>query len=176
VRELFEIHMSVAELLIRGSAIFWFLFLIFRFVMRRDIGGVGIADVLLLVIIADASQNAMAGEYRTISEGFVLIATIIGWNWLLDWLSYRYAWARRFAQAPRLLLVDEGKPQVRNMRRHYISLDDLLSKLRQQGIESIDDVKKAYLEGDGSVSIIKREAAGDDDAQRRATPSARGKL
>jgi uncharacterized membrane protein YcaP (DUF421 family) len=172
--ELFEIHMPVAELLVRGSAIFWFLFLIFRFIMRRDIGGVGVADVLLLVIIADAAQNAMAGEYRTISEGFVLIATIIGWNWLLDWLSYRYDWARRFAQAPRLLLVDEGRPQQHNMRRHFISLGDLEAKIRQQGIESLDQVKKAYLEGDGALSIIKRGA--DDDAPGHPAQSASDKL
>ena len=74
--DLFAFHVSPIELVVRGTLIYWFLFLIFRFVMRRDIGGVGIADVLLLVIIADAAQNAMAGEYRTITEGCILISTI----------------------------------------------------------------------------------------------------
>jgi uncharacterized membrane protein YcaP (DUF421 family) len=147
--------MSIPELLVRGSAIFWFLFLIFRFVMRRDIGGVGIADVLLLVIVADAAQNAMAGEYTTITEGCVLISTIIFWNWLLDWASFRFDWFRRFAEPPRLLLVDAGKPQFKNLGRHYISLDDLRSKLRLQGVDSLQDVKKAYLEPDGDLSVIK---------------------
>jgi uncharacterized membrane protein YcaP (DUF421 family) len=147
--------MSIPELLVRGSAIFWFLFLIFRFVMRRDIGGVGIADVLLLVIIADAAQNAMSGEYKTITEGAILISTIIFWNWLLDWASFRFDWFRRFAEPRRLLLVDAGKPQFKNMGRHYISLDDLRSKLRLQGVDSLQDVRKAYLEPDGDLSVIK---------------------
>ncbi|HET7202940.1 MAG TPA: YetF domain-containing protein [Steroidobacteraceae bacterium] len=164
--ELFEVRMSVAELVVRGSAIFWFLFLIFRFVMRRDIGGVGVADVLLLVIVADASQNAMSGDYTTITEGFILVATIIGWNWLLDWLAFRYAWARRFAQAPRLLLIDAGKPQKQNLERQHLTVDDLEAKLRQQGVEHLADVKKAYLEGDGELSVIRYADAGS--AQRRA--------
>jgi len=149
--------MSIAELVVRGSAIYWFLFLIFRFVMRRDIGGVGIADVLLLVIIADAAQNAMAGEYRTITEGCILISTIVFWNWLLDWASFKSEWARRLVEPPRLLLVDQGKPQAKNMAKHYISLDDLRSKLRLQGVDALQEVKKAYLEPDGDLSVIRYE-------------------
>ena len=165
--ELFEVRMSVAELVVRGSAMFWFLFLVFRFVLRRDIGGVGVADVLLLVIVADASQNAMSGGYTTISEGFVLVGTIIGWNWLLDWLSFRYRWARRFAQAQRLLLIDAGQPQKQNLGRQHITLDDLAAKLREQGVERFADVKKAYLEGDGEMSVIRY--ASPRPAQRQHT-------
>lgn len=153
--ELFAVRVPVAELLIRGSAIFWFLFLIFRFIMRRDLGAVGIADVLLLVIVADASQNAMAGSYSTISEGFILVATIVGWNWLFDWLAFRSKVLRRFTQPQRLLLVRDGQPQERAMARQFITLDDLESKLRQQGVESLREVKRAYLEGDGEVSVIR---------------------
>ncbi len=161
--ELFEVRMPVAELVVRGSAIYGFLFLVFRFLLRRDVGGVGVADVLLLVIVADASQNAMSGGYTTISEGFILVGTIVGWNWLLDWASFRFTWARRFTQPRRLLLVSDGKPQRRNMQKQYITLEDIQAKLRQQGIERLDEVKRAYLEGDGEMSIIRYgrgEAAG----------------
>jgi len=58
---LFAFDVSPLELVLRGTLVYWLLFLIFRFIMRRDVGAVGIADILLLVIIADASQNAMAG-------------------------------------------------------------------------------------------------------------------
>lgn len=172
--ELFAIHMSVLELLVRGSAIFWFLFLVFRFVMRRDIGGLGIADVLLLVIVADAAQNAMSGEYKTITEGCILIATIIFWNWLLDWASFRFDWARDFAEPPRLLLVQDGKPQLRNLARQMIRLEDLESKLRLQGIDDLAEVKKAYLEPDGDVSVIRKTGKSDSSASRRSsrTPGA----
>src|SRR5512133_3560842 len=97
---IFTVRVRIARLVIRGSAIFWFLFLIFRFVMRRDVGSVGLADILLLVLVADASQNAMAGGYTTVAEGFILIGTIVGWNWLFDWLAFRSKTLRRFAQPP----------------------------------------------------------------------------
>src|SRR6187397_2515528 len=105
--------------MLRGTLVYWLLFLIFRFVLRRDVGGVGVADILLLVIVADASQNAMAGEYTTITEGFILVGTIVGWNWLLDYGAYKSSVLRQFANPPRLLLIRDGHPQPQNLRRLF---------------------------------------------------------
>ena len=69
VSELFRFEMNPWELVLRGSAMYWFLYLLFRFVLRRDAGSIAIADVLLLVLIADASQNAMAGGYTFMLHG-----------------------------------------------------------------------------------------------------------
>jgi len=96
--EIFGFSVSPLELIIRGSLVYWLLFLLFRFVVRRDVGTVGIADILVLVLVADAAQNAMAGEYRTVSDGAVVVLTIIGWNVLLDWLAFRFRWFNRFAE------------------------------------------------------------------------------
>ena len=154
-----QIHVPVLELVLRGTLVYWLLFLIFRFVLRRDVGAVGIADILLLVIVADAAQNAMSGGYDTFSEGAILVLTIVAWNWLLDLLSCRFAPVRRFATPPRLTLVRRGVPQRRNMRREYITMDELNEKLREQGIEKVADVKVAYLEGDGQISVIRNPDA-----------------
>jgi uncharacterized membrane protein YcaP (DUF421 family) len=171
---LFAIHVPVLELVLRGTLVYWLLFAIFRFILRRDVGAVGIADILLLVIVADAAQNAMSGGYDTFSEGAILVLTIVGWNWLLDMLSWRFELVRRFATPPRLTLVRHGVPQRRNMRREYITMQELEEKLREQGIEHLSGVKMAYLEGDGQISIIKREP-GDDPPARRKTAIAGGR-
>jgi hypothetical protein len=92
------------ELILRGSAMYWLLFLFFRLVLRRDVGAVGVADVLLVVLIADASQNAMTGGYDSVAEGAVLVATLIGWNLAIDWMAFRFPWAYRLVE-PRPLLV-----------------------------------------------------------------------
>jgi uncharacterized membrane protein YcaP (DUF421 family) len=155
VADLFEVHVPVLELVLRGTLVYWLLFLIFRFLLRRDVGAVGIADILLLVIVADAAQNAMSGGYDTFAEGAVLVLTIVGWNWLLDVLSYRFVLVRRFTTPGRLLLVRKGVPQRRNLRREFISMDELQEKLREQGIEKLAEVKAAYLEGDGEISVIR---------------------
>jgi uncharacterized membrane protein YcaP (DUF421 family) len=154
---LFHLSLPAAEIIIRGTAIYWFLFLIFRFIVRRDMGSVGIADILILVIVADASQNAMAGDSHSISDGMVLVATLIAWNVLLNWLSFRFKSFRRFAEASSLCLIRDGRMLRRNMRREFIDDEELWAKLREQGITELQQVKQANLEADGVISVIKNE-------------------
>jgi len=161
---LFAVHMPVLEILIRGSVIFWFLFLVFRFVLRRDVGGLSTADTLLLVIVADASQNAMAGEYRTISEGLILLSTILGWNLLLDFLSFHFRAFAMFASPRTLPLVRHGQFIVKSLRRELLTPEELMGKLREQGITHLREVRHAYLEGDGEISVVRYRDPRRDDA------------
>ncbi len=172
IGDIFDIRVPIAELVLRGTLVFWTLFLIFRFILRRDVVAVGIADILLLVIIADAAQNAMSGGYSTYTEGAILVLTIVGWNWLLDWASFRFPALRRFSQAERLTLIRKGVAQRRNLRREFITMDELNAKLREHGIEKIQDVKVAYLEGDGEISVIRADDPGaSPQANRRKLPA-----
>ena len=155
-QEIFARSVPTAELVLRGTLMYWFLFLVFRFVIRRDVGAVGIADVLLLVIVADAAQNAMAGGYTSLTDGVILVSTLIGWNVGFDWLSYRSPLFRRFAIPSSLHLVRDGVLQRRNMRREFITEDELWQELRKEGVESLDQVKHVLLEPGGDFSIIKR--------------------
>ena len=155
--DLFAIHVSVPELVLRGTLVYWLLFVIFRFILRRDVGAVGIADILLLVIVADAAQDAMSGGYDTVAEGAILVSTIIGWNWLLDFLSYYLPAVRRFSAPQRLLLVQRGVLQRRNLRREYITLEELHARLREAGVEKLAEVKHAWLEADGQISVIRMQ-------------------
>ncbi len=174
IADVFDIRVSIAELALRGTLVYWLLFLIFRFVLRRDVGAVGIADILLLVIVADAAQNAMSGGYTTFSEGAILVLTIVAWNWLLDWLSFRYALVRRFAHPRRLTLVKAGVVQRQNMRREFVTLEELHEKLREQGIEKVSDVKAAYLEGDGQISVIHMSKEDSPRGARKGGPPGAG--
>ncbi|HKY03200.1 MAG TPA: YetF domain-containing protein [Burkholderiales bacterium] len=155
--EMFALSVSPFELMIRGSLIYVFLFVVFRVILRRDVGSVAIADVLVLVILADAAQNAMAGEYRSVTDGIVLLSTIIGWNVLFDYLTFRFPAVRRVLEAPQLLLVQDGRYIHRNMRREFLTAEDVESKLREHGIENLSAVKAAYMENDGSISVIKKK-------------------
>jgi uncharacterized membrane protein YcaP (DUF421 family) len=156
-QELFGITVSPWELIVRGSAVYWFLVIVFRTILRRDAGSVGIADILLLVIIADAAQNAMAGEYRSITDGIILISTIIGWNMLIDWMSYRSPKLRRLFEPDAVALVRDGRILRRNLRREYIAEAELMAKLREQGVDDVKEVKAAYFEADGAFSVIKKK-------------------
>lgn len=153
------LSISPLELFVRGSAIYWFLFVAFRFVLKRDIGAIGIADVLLLVLVADAAQNAMAGEYRSVPDGFILISTILGWNLALDYAAFRFSALRRLIEPRAVPLIRDGRLMHRNLRREFLTSDELYAKLREKGAANIDDVAVAYMESDGEISVVKRKGA-----------------
>lgn len=154
---LFRFSLSPVEIIVRGTAIYWFLFALFRFVMRRDVGSIAIADILLLVMIADASQNGMAGEYKSIADGCLLVATLAAWNYMLDWASYLFPPVRRFVEAKPLLLVRDGRMVRANMRREFITSEEIEEKLREEGVAHMSEVHRAYLESDGEISLLLRE-------------------
>lgn len=156
------------QLLVRGTAMYWFLFLLFRVVLRRDVGALGIADVLLLVLIADAAQNGMAGSYDSITDGFILVATIAGWNVLTDWAGYRFPAVRHLLEPGPLLLVRDGRMLRRNMKRELVTTEELMAQLRQHGIERLEQVKTAQMENDGNISVIRADGQRPDENHKAA--------
>lgn len=155
--ELFSLSVSPLETIVRGTAMYWFLFLLFRVVIRRRVGAVGISDILLLVIIADASQNAMSGDYKSITDGFVLVATIVAWNTLVDWLTYRSPELQKVLEPPPLVLIDRGRLLRRHLRMEFVNEEELRAKLREHGVTDYAEVERATMESDGEVSVIKRK-------------------
>ena len=153
--EIFRFGQHPLEMIVRGTVMYWFLFCIFRFALRRDVGSIGIADVLLLVLIADASQNAMAGEYQTVPDGIVLVGTLVGWNVFVDWAAYRFDVLNRILEAPPLLLVRHGRIVHRNLRREFLKVSELEAELRKQGVADLKEVRAAYMESDGHISVIR---------------------
>ena len=152
---LLEFSIDPVELILRGTLIYWLLFLLFRLVLRRDVGSIAIADILVLVLIADASQNAMSGGYETVADGAVLVGTIAAWNWLFDFLTYRFPAVRRLIQAKPLRLIENGKLLRRNLRKEMITQEELMAALRREGVEQVDQVKLATMESDGEITVVR---------------------
>jgi len=153
-----EWSVSPLEIFLRGTLTYWFIFIVMRVVGRRDTGSLGMADLLVLVLIADAAQNAMAGEYKAVPDGMVLILTIVLWSVVIDRLAYWSPLARRILQPAELCLIRNGQVQRRALRREGLTMDDLMSELRQKGVDDTSVVKVAYIEPDGSVSVVRRDA------------------
>jgi uncharacterized membrane protein YcaP (DUF421 family) len=130
------------------------LFTLLRLLLKRESGTVGITDLLMVVLLADAAQNAMAGEYHSLVDGFFLVGTIVFWSFFLDWIAYHVPAFHRLIHPSPLPLVKDGKLLRRNMRKELITEDELLSHIRQQGIDDIARVKEAFMEGDGQISVI----------------------
>jgi uncharacterized membrane protein YcaP (DUF421 family) len=154
-REMFVPTVSPWELILRGSMMYLLILTGFR-VFRREAGSLSVSDLLVVVLIADAAQNGMAGQYNSVTEGVVIVATIFAWNFVLDWLAFRSEFAHWLLNPPPLLLIRNGRIQGRNLRAELITGEDLLEQLREHGIEDIKDVKQCRLESDGKLSVIRR--------------------
>lgn len=142
------------EILVRGTLIYLGTFVLLRIVAKRELGGLSMSDLIVIVFIADAAQNGMAGNYRSVTDGLLLIAVLVAWAFVLDRLAFHFAWFERLVKPPPLQVVRDGKLLRRNMRQESLTEAELMSTIREQGIDSLAEVKAAFVESDGSVSVI----------------------
>jgi uncharacterized membrane protein YcaP (DUF421 family) len=150
--------LGLPEIVLRGTIMYFILFLILRFMGRRQAGHFGPADFLVIVVIADAAQNALGAEYRSVTEGALLVVTIVAWDYGFDWAAWRFPALRPVLKAPPLKLVEDGRVLRENLRAEMLSMDELMGQLREEGVEDVKNVKLARLEGDGRLSVIKHRA------------------
>jgi uncharacterized membrane protein YcaP (DUF421 family) len=154
---IFRLETPLTEIFARGTAVYLSLFLLLRLVLKREAGTVGITDLLVVVLLADAAQNAMAGNYSTVPDGLILVGTIVFWAYALNWLGYRVPFLQYLVHPRPLLLVKDGQLLRRNMRHELVTAEELMSQVRLHGADDLAEVKEAFIEGDGRISVILKD-------------------
>ena len=152
---IFALHTSVPELVLRASIMYLMILVMLRLVLRRQVGGIGTADILVIVLISEVSGNGISPSEQSVVEGGILVATILFWSFVTEWLQYRFPAFERLVRDPKLKLIENGRLLRRNMRKEFVTLDELMAQLRENGLEDCTDVKAAYMEATGCISIIK---------------------
>jgi uncharacterized membrane protein YcaP (DUF421 family) len=165
VSELFRPDLPVYEMVVRGSIVYLSIFVLLRVLVKQSAGSLNLAGLLLIVLIADAAQNAMAGEYNSITDGLILVATLAFWNLALDWIGFHWSFIGNWIHPPPIRLVEHGQMLRRNMRKELVSEEELMTYVRQAGATSVTEVKFAWVEGNGEVSVIL-----NDDHQQTTRP------
>lgn len=166
-KSIFLPETPLLEIFLRGSVMYITLFILLRLVLKRQTGNLRMTDLLLITLIADASQNAMAGDYKSVPDGILLVGTIMFWNYALDWLAFRFSRLRRLIEPPPLPLIKDGKLLRRNMRSEMITEEELMSQIREEGLENMGEVKAAFIESDGRISVVPYEQKGRDKGGRK---------
>ncbi len=155
-KNMFVPSVSLWEIIIRGTLTYWFCFLYIRF-FRRGAGQLTIADLLLITLISDASQNAMAADYESVTEGCVLVGVLLFWDYAINWLGFRSVLFSKLAEPDPVLLIKNGVMQRQNMKKELISASELMGMLREQGVDQVGDVKTCHIEGSGNISVVQKE-------------------
>ena len=112
IQEAFTPDVSPFEMFVRGTLIYVLVFVILRVALRRKSGAVAFTDLLVLVLIADAAQNGMAANYSSITDGLILIGTLVFWAYAIDWLGFHLPWFRRYVHPP-VKAARGGRPHGR---------------------------------------------------------------
>ena len=153
---------SVLEVVVRATLMYFAIVALLKLVVKRQTGGVGRTDILVILLIAEVAGPGFTADYVSVVEGTILIATVLFWSYAIEWLTHRSPWFERFFQPPPLLLIENGRMLLRNMRTELITKDELMTHLREEGIGDIAEVEQACMEPDGMISVIKkgRESVG----------------
>ena len=153
---LLEPH-HIAENVLRASVIYLMLFLLLRFLPNRKTGGIGPTDLLVVVLLANAVQTSIMRDATAITDGVIQILAIAGWSLLFDVAGERVPALRVLLRSAPVEVIRDGKVLARNLRREFMTEDELEAQLRLQGIEDARQVKRAFVEQDGRVSVITKD-------------------
>ncbi len=156
-RNIFTLDLPLLEIFIRGSIMYLGIFFMLRIVLRREAGSLGTTDFLMITVLADAAQNGMASQYQSVTSGLFLVLTIIFWDFFLDYLAFQFRWAEKLIRPAPVRLINNGAINRKGMRQELLTQDELCSLLREQGVEKVEDVKRAWIESNGQLSVIKNE-------------------
>lgn len=146
------------ETVLRVAAVYLFLLLIFHIAGKRSMAQITTFDFIVLLIISEATQQAMIRDDFSLTNAFIVITSLIGLEIALTWLKHRFPIADKYIDGLPLVLVDDGKPVRHLMDKARIDEDDILSAARAaQGLERMDQIKYAVLERSGGISIIPKQ-------------------
>lgn len=169
---------SVLEMVMRATIMYFVVVLLLKAVVKRQTGGVGPTDILVIVLIAEIAGPGFTADYVSIVEGAGLVATVLFWSFAIEWMTHRSPTFARYFQPAPLLLIKNGRMLPRNMRTELITKDELMSHLREEGVSAIAEVEQACMEPDGMISVIKKDgrsaAAGPSQGKDTAVDDSSG--
>jgi uncharacterized membrane protein YcaP (DUF421 family) len=163
------------ELVFRTAIMFGYAILLFRLSGARALNQLSLAEVVLIVGLGSAVGDPMLDPQVPLLHGMAVITVVVLLQRLLNWLTRRVRPVRKIVEPTVVCLVKDGQLDEKGMDRAHLSPNELYAELRQMGVENIADVKRAYMEPDGSFSVFQYEGVKEygedydllDDADRR---------
>jgi uncharacterized membrane protein YcaP (DUF421 family) len=150
---------ALIDIALRTGIVYLALLLGLRLTGKRQVGQMTPFDFLLLLLLANAVQNAMTGPDTSLTGGLVAAGTLFAVNMVVAWAVRRNARLEKVIEGSPTILIRHGQILTQNLAREGITQDDLLRALREHGVDTVEEVRSAILEVDGSVSVLKEDEA-----------------
>jgi uncharacterized membrane protein YcaP (DUF421 family) len=145
------------DIAIRAAVIFVFIFGLTRTVGRRELNSLEPFDLILLVVLGDLIQQGVTQSDYSLTGALIAIATIGLLTVLFSYLSFRFRKLRPVLEGEPIILVEQGEPIERNLRRQRLTLEEVQAEARLAQVGSIEDVRWAILETDGQISFVAKD-------------------
>lgn len=146
------------ETVIRGAVIYVVLLVIVRLSGRRTLAQMTAFDLVLVLICAETTQQALLADDFSITNAIVLIVTLFGLDIALSFVKERWPVAEKVLDGVPTILVNEGKPDTQALKRSRVDIDDIMQAAREkQGLERLDQIKFAVLEAGGGITIVPKQ-------------------
>ena len=144
------------DIVLRSIVVFLFIWVLMRIVGRRELSSMQPFDLIIIIVIGDLVQQAATQQDMSVTGAILSAGTIGILTVLFSWFSWRFPRARPVLDGKPIVIVEDGKPLMDNMRRERVTVEELAAQARLKGIESLDSVKWAVLETGGQVSFIQK--------------------
>ncbi|MGH3005758.1 MAG: DUF421 domain-containing protein [Gaiellaceae bacterium] len=159
-QDIFDLQVSAGEKVLRAILIYLFLIAILRIVGKRELGQANTLDLVVLLLVANAVQNGIIGNDVSVTGAVIGAVTLFAINEVVSRTTYAFPWAARALEGDPTLLISEGKPIHKALRRSGISLPELRASARRQGFPDLGAVHTAVLETNGIVTMFKENEPG----------------
>ena len=147
------------DIVVRAIVIFTLLYVLMRVIGRRELSALEPFDLILLVVLGDLVQQGLTQDDYSMTGAILAVGTIAILQVSVSWANFHFPKLRSILDGEPLVVVQDGKPIEKNLKRERVTLDDLAEEARKQNIATIDDVKWAVMETNGQISFIKKSGS-----------------
>lgn len=145
---------ELLDVTLRSLAVYLFMVFAIRLFGKNQLSQLNAGDVILLLLISNAVQNAMVGQNTSLEGGLVAALVLFVANFILKKFMFKNQYIRHLIQDEPEILIKDGIVDLQKMKQQEISVDELEEAIREHGVEKAEDVKLAVLEVDGNISVI----------------------
>jgi uncharacterized membrane protein YcaP (DUF421 family) len=146
------------DIVLRAAFVFFFLFVLMRAIGRRELSSLEPFDLIVLIVLGDLVQQGVTQSDNSITGVILGIGTIAVLQVGVSYANFRFPRLRPLLEGEPIVIVQDGKPVERNMRRERLTIDDIAEEARLQNIGALDEVAWAVMETSGQISFVKKSS------------------
>jgi uncharacterized membrane protein YcaP (DUF421 family) len=146
------------DLVVRAVVVFGFLLVLTRVIGKRELSSLQPFDLILLIILGDAVQQGLTQDDYSLTGALLVVGTIAALQVFVSWITYRFPRLRPAIEGEPIIVLQDGKPIERNLKRERLTMAEIAEEARKQSIAHLEHVRFAILENDGQISFIENES------------------